>query len=139
MTWLEEYGTAVLDGKISACKRLKQMYERLLNALYNPGKYHFDEQLANRHIAFIETFCKQAQGKLGTPLKLELFQKAKFQAIYGFVDDNDLRQCNEVLCHPSKNGHRKASKNGMNRSLSFVFEIRPHLFHGSLDNEPLPT
>ena len=36
------------------------------------------------------------------------------------------------LCHPSKNGRRKASKNGMNRSLSFVFEIRPHLFHGSL-------
>ena len=44
-----------------------------------------------------------------------------------------------MMCHPSKNGHRKASKNGMNRSLSFVFEIRPHLFHGSLDNEPLPT
>ena len=43
------------------------------------------------------------------------------------------------LCHPSKNGRRKASKNGMNRSLSFVFERRPHLFHGSLDNEPLPT
>ena len=44
-----------------------------------------------------------------------------------------------TMCHPSKNGRRKASKNGMNRSLSFVFEIRPHLFHGSLDNEPLPT
>ena len=36
------------------------------------------------------------------------------------------------LCHPNKNGHRKASKNGMNRILSFVFERRPHLFHGSL-------
>lgn len=45
----------------------------------------------------------------------------------------------EIVCPPSKNGHRKASKNGMNRSLSFVFERRPHLFHGSLDNEPLPT
>lgn len=44
-----------------------------------------------------------------------------------------------ALCHPNKNGHRKASKNGMNRILSFVFERRPHLFHGSLDNEPLPT
>ena len=44
-----------------------------------------------------------------------------------------------VVCHPNKNGHRKASKNGMNRILSFVFERRPHLFHGSLDNEPLPT
>ena len=45
----------------------------------------------------------------------------------------------EKVCHPNKNGHRKASKNGMNRILSFVFERRPHLFHGSLDNEPLPT
>ena len=52
----------------------------------------------------------------------------------GWIDEK-----NHVLCPPSKNGHRKASKNGMNRSLSFVFERRPHLFHGSLDNEPLPT
>lgn len=52
---------------------------------------------------------------------------------------NTISDLETALCHPSKNGHRKASKNGMNRSLSFVFEIRPHLFHGSLDNEPLPT
>lgn len=97
MTFLEEYGTAVLDGKIVACKRIKQVYERLLNNLYNPNQYHFDVDIANKPIDFIEKFCKQAQGKIGTPLKLELFQKAKFQAIFGFVDDNDLRQYNEVL------------------------------------------
>ena len=45
----------------------------------------------------------------------------------------------QAVSHPSKNGHIKATKNGMNRSISFVFERRPHLFHGSLDNEPLPT
>lgn len=50
-----------------------------------------------------------------------------------------LRSMGGKVCHPNKNGHRKASKNGMNRILSFVFERRPHLFHGSLDNEPLPT
>ncbi len=97
MTWLEEYGTAVLDGKIVACSRIKQVYERLLTQMVNPGKYHFDESIANRHIDFIETFCKQSQGKIGTPLTLQLFQKAKFQAVFGFVDDNDLRQYNEVL------------------------------------------
>lgn len=97
MSALEEYGIAVLDGKIAACKRIKQIYEKLLNDMYQPGKYHFDEMIANRHIAFIEKFCKQAQGKIGTPLKLELFQKAKFQAAFGFVDDNDIRQYNEVL------------------------------------------
>ena len=42
------------------------------------------------------------------------------------------------MCPPSKNGHRKASKNGMNRSISWFYERLPHLFHGLLDNEPLP-
>lgn len=97
MTYLEQYGTAVLDNKIVACKRIKQVYEKLLTALYNPGEYHFDEDIANRHINFIETFCKQAEGKLGAPLRLELFQKAKFQAVFGFVDDNDVRQYDECL------------------------------------------
>lgn len=97
MTWLEEYGTAVLDNKIVADKRIKQVYEKLLNKLYTPDQYHFDEDIGNKPIDFIERFCKQAQGKIGTPLYLELFQKAKFQAIFGFVDDNDLRQYNEVL------------------------------------------
>ena len=97
MTWLEEYGTAVLDGKIVACEKIKRIYEKLLNDLYHPGEYHFDEEIANRHIRFIETFCKQAQGKIGTPLQLELFQKARFQAAFGFVDDNDNRKYNEVL------------------------------------------
>ena len=42
------------------------------------------------------------------------------------------------MCPPRKNRQKKATKNGMNRRLSFVFERRPHLFHGLLDNEPLP-
>jgi len=97
MTYLEEYGLAVLNGKITACKRIKQVYERLLNALYDPDRWHFDEDTADRHIVFIERFCRQAQGKLGAPLKLQLFQKAKFQAIFGFVDDEGNRQYNECL------------------------------------------
>ena len=44
-----------------------------------------------------------------------------------------------ILYPPRKNGHRKASKNGMNRNNTFVFKRRPHLFDGSLAGEPLPT
>jgi len=113
MTWLEEYGTAVLDGKIVACRRIKQVYEKLLNDLNNPGQYHFDEDIANKHIGFIERFCKQAQGKAGTPLKLELFQKAKLQAIFGFVDDLDLRKYNEVMTLEGR-------KNGKTTEMSAV-------------------
>ena len=97
MSYLSEYCTAILDNTITACYRMKQVSERLLYNLENPQKYHFDELTANRHLEFIETFCKVPSGKLGTPLRLELFQKARLQAVFGFVDDNDVRQYNECL------------------------------------------
>lgn len=105
MTDLEKYCTAVLDGKIIGCRRLKQVCERLLDQLTSPEEFHFDEAIANRHIEFIERFCKVPSGAIGSPLKLELFQKARFQAVFGFVDDNDLRQYNEVMIFEGrKNG-----------------------------------
>jgi Phage terminase-like protein, large subunit len=99
--YLEQYADAVLTGKIIASRRIKQQYRILADKLEHPSKYKpyiFDDFLANDHIDFIETFCKQAQGKLGAPLRLELFQKAKFQAAFGFIDENTgLRQYGEVL------------------------------------------
>ena len=97
MTDFERYFTGVYDGSIIACEKLKRAAEMLLNQLASPGEWHFEEKLAQRHVEFIERFCKQPTGKIGTPLKLQLFQKARLQAIFGFVDDNNLRQFNEVL------------------------------------------
>lgn len=97
MIELEQYFTAILDGKIIAGNKMKQAAEMILEQYANPNEYHFDIDIANRHIEFIERFCKQPSGKLGVPLKLEMFQKARFQTIFGFVDDNGLRQYNEVL------------------------------------------
>lgn len=101
MTYIEEYYNKIMSGEINACKRIKQAYTMLVDKLHHPEKYDpwvFDEELANRPIEFIETFIKQAQGDLGAPLKLELFQKAKHQAVFGFVHkDTRLRQYLEVL------------------------------------------
>lgn len=97
MTDLELYCTSILDGKIIACRRIKQVCERLLEDLYNPGQWHFDHDMARRHVDFIETFCKVPSGRLGQPLRLELFQKARLEAIFGFVDDDGLRRFNEVM------------------------------------------
>ena len=97
MTDLELYFTALLDGKIPACRRMKQVAELLLENLACPGEFHFDEDIAARHIDFIELFCKTPTGKLGTPLRLQLFQRARLQAVFGFVDDSGLRQYQEVL------------------------------------------
>lgn len=97
MTEFELYFTQIYDGTIIACDKMKRVSEMLLNNFYSPGEFHFDYEIAKWHIEFIERFCKQPTGKLGQPLKLELFQKARWQAIFGFVDDNDLRQYNEAL------------------------------------------
>ncbi len=110
MTELEKYCTDILDGKIVACHRMKQVSEMLLTNLHHPKEFHFDINIANRHIEFIEKFCKLPSGKLGMPFNLEIFQKARLQAVFGFVDDNDLRQYNEVLIiEGRKNGKTSES------------------------------
>lgn len=101
MTYIEEYYNKIMSGEIVACKRIKQVYSMLVDKLNHPEKYEpwvFDEECANDSIEFIETFCKQAQGDLGAPLELMLFQKAKHQAVFGFVHiDTLMRQYREVL------------------------------------------
>lgn len=97
MIAFEEYFGGVLDGKVVACDKLKRIAEILMNRYLAPDRYHFDADIANRHVSFIERFCRVPSGKLGEPLRLQLFQKARLQALFGFVDDNDLRQYNECL------------------------------------------
>ena len=97
MTEFELYFGSIVDGRIVACEKMKRIADMLLNQYASPQEFHFDYEIAKKHTDFIERFCKQPTGKIGTPLKLELFQKARMQAIFGFVDDNDLRQYNECL------------------------------------------
>ena len=99
MTFIEEYFTKVLDDV--SCEKMKRISERILTDLICPGEFHFDEELANSHIDFIERFCKVPAGKVGAPLKLELFQKARLQTLFGFVDDNDVY---EGILAAAKNG-----------------------------------
>lgn len=97
MTEFEKYFTQIADGSIVACEKMKRSADMLLERFYSPDEYHFDPEIAKRHTDFIERFCKVPSGKIGDPLRLELFQKARLQAIFGFVDDNNLRQYNECL------------------------------------------
>ncbi len=97
MTEFEEYFTAILDNRITACDKMKRVSDMLLNRFYCPDEFHFDYSIASKHTDFIEMFCYVPAGNIGQKIKLELFQKARLQAVFGFVDDNDLRQYNECL------------------------------------------
>ena len=98
MNYICQYNELIQSGKIVASRRVKQVYARLAAATAETdGQYVFDENRANRPIAFIERFCKHSKGEWsGQSVALELFQKAYIQALYGFVDrDSGCRQYRE--------------------------------------------
>ena len=88
MNYVLEYFNALKDGKILTSKRVYAVYERLIKEAEDTvaSRYYFDEERGERPIIFIETFCKQSQGTIGEPLKLELFQKAYIQLLFGWVE-----------------------------------------------------
>ena len=105
MIEFEDYFGQIVDGKIVACDKMRRISEVLLERYLAPDEYHFDSEIAKNHTDFIERFCKLPSGDVGQPLKLELFQKARLQALFGFVDDNNVRQYNECfIIEGRKNG-----------------------------------
>jgi phage terminase large subunit-like protein len=97
--YLQEYHRQIKSGRIVAGKKVIKIYDRLMSEINNPKlPYTFDEQKAQRPIEFIEKFCKQSIGVAGLPLKLELFQKAYIEALFGFIyKDTGYRRFQESL------------------------------------------
>lgn len=98
--YIVEYWNKIQSGEIVACKRIIQQYKKLIDELENPrDPWIYDLRKANQPIEFIERFCKHSKGKwIGKTVQLELFQKAKIQAAYGFVHkETGLRRCREVF------------------------------------------
>ena len=99
MNYIKEYIEQIDKGNIIVGKKVKKIYKRLLKESDDKSlPFYFDEAKGNRPIEFIETFCKQAEGEIGKPIKLELFQKAYIQALFGFIyRDTGLRRFNETM------------------------------------------
>ena len=122
MTFIEEYYEYIQNHPKRANKKIKLVYEKLINDMKKPKEvsffnkitnetethtYVFDEVKSLRAIKFIEKYCKQSKGKWnGKPLKLQLWQKAFLQALFGFVDkDTGLRKYRKaILFVARKNG-----------------------------------
>ena len=94
----EKYLRDVQSGKVVACKRMKQLADMMLSR-FRDGykKWHFDIEKAERPVQFIEKFCMLPSGKLGEPFVLEPYERAVIEIAFGFVDDDGIRQFQEVL------------------------------------------
>lgn len=101
MNYIKEYYNKIISGEIAACRRVKKTYKKMLNEMDNNKDdfpFVFNEELGERPIIFIETFCKQSQGDLGAPIVLDLFQKAYVQALFGWVEKSTgYRRYNETM------------------------------------------
>ena len=100
MNYIAEYNERLQRGEIPACRRVKAIYAQLAaQSVQTGGRYVFDEARAQRPIDFIERFCRHSKGEwAGKPVKLELFQKAFIQALFGFIDaETGLRRYREAF------------------------------------------
>lgn len=99
MNYIKEYINEIEKGNIIAGRKIIKIYKRLLEESKKESlPFYFDEEIGERPITFIETFCKQSEGEIGKPIKLELFQKAYIQALFGFVyRDTGYRRFNETM------------------------------------------
>ena len=102
MNWPKIYLKAMLDGRIPADKKILAVYQREVNWMDNPPEdfpFEFNEKLGQHHIDFMQKFCRNSKGKSGkTPIRFELFQLAKMQLVFGWVEkDTGLRRFREVV------------------------------------------
>jgi len=102
MSYIEEYYQFLLDNPDKANHKVLVVYQKLVEDIKAPKKvsfyneiteeqethtYIFDKDRGELPIRFIEQFCKHSKGKwAGKPVKLELFEKAFIEALFGFVD-----------------------------------------------------
>lgn len=102
MNWPKKYLEAIRRGDEVVSVKVRAVYERECAWMDAPPKgfaYRFNAAAGERPIQFIERFCKRSDGKHGgEPIKLALFQKAKIQLAFGWLQKADgLRRFREVV------------------------------------------
>jgi len=102
MNWVVEYFKAIEKGKEVVSEKVAITYEREVKWITDKSKdlpFYFNIEAGSSPIGFIEKFCKHSKGKFARhPVKLELFQKAKIQLVFGsLVKETNKRRIQEVI------------------------------------------
>lgn len=121
--YVQEYIQDIESGRILVCESIRQLYIGIIKPIIEDRDptYYFDVKAGSKFIRFTEEFCKQSKGEWnGKPLSLLLFQKAKYQIIFGIKErETGLRRFREVF---DLRG-RKNGKSTENSSLGLYLEV----------------
>ena len=108
VNYVRQYVRAIRAGTVTVSEPVRQVYERLdAEAADKSCPYRFSAKLGDHAIRFIETFCRHYEGeRAGQLVKLELWEKAFIQTLFGWVDKKTrLRRFREFfLLVARKNG-----------------------------------
>ena len=108
VNYVRQYVRAIRTGTVTVSEPVRQVYERLdAEAADKACPYRFSAKLGDHAIRFIETFCRHYEGEhAGQLVKLELWEKAFLQTLFGWVDKKTrLRRFREFfLLVARKNG-----------------------------------
>lgn len=111
---IREYWTAVESGREVVSKKIYKTYKHLVDQLDPPGAYHYSPSRANHVIEFFENYCHHSKGKFGGKLvELELWEKALLAAVFGFVDDDGIRQYQKCLLIVGKKNGKSLLASGV--------------------------
>ena len=97
INWIYTYYQGIKDGTYLVGRWVRLLYEYLIKGLQDK-EFFFDAKKANAAIEWKEKHCFHTEGPLApSPLKLEVWQKAKTAAMYGIVDSSGHRQFREIV------------------------------------------
>lgn len=100
MNYVKEYNEQLQSGKVVACTEIKSVYKRMCEEMNDDSfPFYFVPEMGEHAINFIEGYCRHYQGDhAGELVKLELFQKAFIQALFGWLErDTNRRRFREYF------------------------------------------
>lgn len=100
MNWPKVYSEKLQSGEIVSCEEVRALYKRLCEEMEDESSpFYFSERYGQHAIDFIEGWCRHYQGEhAGELVKLELFQKAFVQSLFGWLEKGtDLRRFREYF------------------------------------------
>ena len=110
LNYVKEYYNEIKSGNIVACEEILCIYKRMTEEMDikdDSFPFWFSEESGQYVIDFIETYCRHYQGDhAGQLCKLELFQKAFVQCLFGWLEkETNRRRFREYFLEvPRKHG-----------------------------------
>ena len=94
-----EYWEQIKNGKEVVCDKTYRWYKYLVWHINNPDEYFYSTKRANHILEFAENYCCISKGDgAGSPVRLELWEKAHLAAVFGFVDINGSALLSAITC-----------------------------------------